>query len=377
MSKVSRMTAHPPPHTRPTAGRRTAARPAGRSEGGNLGGRRRRARPESDYRNDAELTAFACVPRSAHRRRPNLDLTGSSSGKALITLFMNSVTLRAWGRVAATIACLGTALAMAKSQDSSADVIETVRRLGGDVVRRHVLVGQPVVGVTLAASKAGDEDLSGLASLHSMEELDLKRCQRITGAGLKHLTGSPRLHTLDLSECDGVTNASLPHVARLKNLRSLDLSFTRVTDEGLKELSGCTELEELDLTGTDFDGSGLVHLSGLKKLRRLSMYRTSVGDAALAHIAPLKELRDLGIGACPVGDNGLKHLVGLKNLRALAVFDANVTDAGLQHVARLTRLRQLHLRRPTLPTRGSNIFPGLASSNTSTSPNAGKSQQWG
>ena len=58
----------------------------------------------------------------------------------------------------------------------------------------------------------------------------------VTDAGLKELATLKNLTTLDLSNT-GVTDAGLKELAPLKNLTTLNLGgFTRVTDEGIKEL---------------------------------------------------------------------------------------------------------------------------------------------
>ncbi len=51
----------------------------------------------------------------------------------------------------------------------------------------------------------------------------------------------------------------------------MNLGETKLTDEGLKELTALTGLEELDLSFTAVTGDGLMELSALKQLRRLDI----------------------------------------------------------------------------------------------------------
>ena len=64
-------------------------------------------------------------------------------------------------------------------------------------------------------------------------------------------------------------------MARLSQLQRLDLSFTKITDAGIKELTGLKQLERLDLSDTRVTDAGLKELTGLKQLRQLVLRRRS------------------------------------------------------------------------------------------------------
>jgi Leucine-rich repeat (LRR) protein len=89
---------------------------------------------------------------------------------------------------------------------------------------------------------------------------------RVTGAGLKQLSGLKKLQSLALSRSP-VTH--LEGLGELGQLRSLELDGTKVTDAELKELSALTHLEHLHLESTPVTDAGLRHLKGLNKLRSL------------------------------------------------------------------------------------------------------------
>ena len=90
-----------------------------------------------------------------------------------------------------------------------------------------------------------------------------------------------------------VGDADLAFLEGLSSLETLDLSYTRITDEGLKQIKG------------------------LKSLKRLALHGTKVTDAGLKEIAELENLEVLFLAETTVGDAGLKHLAGLKSLESL------------------------------------------------------------
>ena len=73
-----------------------------------------------------------------------------------------------------------------------------------------------------------------------------------------------------------VDDAILERVAKRKLLTHLYLRGTRITDEGLKHLSGLTQLQTLDLAETGITDRGLRHLRGLSRLKHLDVTQTAV-----------------------------------------------------------------------------------------------------
>jgi len=82
----------------------------------------------------------------------------------------------------------------------------------------------------------------------------------------------------------------------------LDLGFSKMTDEGLKELTG------------------------LKQLRVLKLHRTEVTDAGLKVVAEFEHLEQLFLGRTKVTDKGLKELSTLKRLQVLDLRFTEVSD---------------------------------------------------
>jgi hypothetical protein len=85
---------------------------------------------------------------------------------------------------------------------------------------------------------------------------------RVTGAGLKHLSGMSHLIRLDLAETQ-VGDEELRHLRQFPRLEWLDLGSTRVTDAGLAHLKALTGLRQLWV-----GNGGAVTSRGLADLKR-------------------------------------------------------------------------------------------------------------
>jgi F-box/leucine-rich repeat protein 14 len=54
-------------------------------------------------------------------------------------------------------------------------------------------------------------------------------CDKVTSAGLRHLSGLQQLQTLRLDNCKQITDAGLLHLSSLQKLQTLHLGNTAVT----------------------------------------------------------------------------------------------------------------------------------------------------
>lgn len=113
-------------------------------------------------------------------------------------------------------------------------------------------------------------------------------------------------------------------------------------DQGMKHLAGLVNLEglvvaelnRLHLSNTRVSNEGLKNLTGLTKPDLLFLKNTQISDDALKHLAGLTELRVLNLHNTQISDDGLKHLAGLTKLKWLNVRNTQVSDEG---VAKLRR----------------------------------------
>ena len=121
--------------------------------------------------------------------------------------------------------------------DDDTKAEESIKAIGGKVVRDDKATGKPVIVVDLTNTKVTDAGLKELelAELTTLQTLSLSG-PKVTDAGLKELAGLKTLQSLGLVQTK-VTDAGLKELAGLKSLQTLRLIATaRVTDAGVAEL---------------------------------------------------------------------------------------------------------------------------------------------
>jgi Leucine-rich repeat (LRR) protein len=138
------------------------------------------------------------------------------------------------------------------------------------------------------------------------------------------------LTTLDLSGLHLQPNALTTPRGAAAELRSLRLSGAKVTDDGLKQLSGMTSLHELFLDSTQVTNDGLKHLTWMAELERLDLGDTFVGNAGLKILRGLTSLKSLSLHGTGIDDVGISDLQELKGLEFLDLSGSKVTRAGAE-----------------------------------------------
>ncbi len=220
------------------------------------------------------------------------------------------------------------------------------------------LVPLKLTALDLIDTRVSDAGLKHVATFANLIQLLLNRT-RVTNVGLSQLAGLRKLDTLGLDgeQIDNTTLETLhgigllhaltraegKHQARPKSAEevvSLNLGGTRISDRGLKELSGFKNLISLDLQFTAVTDVGLKELVHFKNLTMLQV-KLRVTDEGLRHLAALEALTYLDLNGNQVSDAGLRHLAGLKNLATLSLNGTPVTDAGLKELTLLPRLTSL------------------------------------
>ncbi|MCC6574149.1 MAG: hypothetical protein IT462_10175 [Planctomycetes bacterium] len=109
-----------------------------------------------------------------------------------------------------------------------------------------------------------------LRPLVELVELDLTNCQNIDAQTLVELGDKQDLKILRLGGCD-VTDEVAQSLARLQ-LVELDVTFTRLTDEGVKALSGMKDLRRLGLGScVQLTAESMTHVAKLPALQSLDL----------------------------------------------------------------------------------------------------------
>ena len=143
----------------------------------------------------------------------------------------------------------------------------------------------------------------------------------------KKLIADPIVETAvreNLKKPEGeITKAELAKVTRL------NLGFTKITDEGLKDVAKLQQLEWLILINTKITDAGLKDVAKLRKLEELRLDGTKITDEGLKDVAKLENLKGLSLNSTQVTDVGLKDVAKLQNLIAFGLFRTKITKAGV------------------------------------------------
>lgn len=215
-----------------------------------------------------------------------------------------------------------------------------------------------------------DECLAGLAGLTSLRELEISSTHVgdrglrylakhthleslwlfldcLTDAGLAHLAGLTELKVLRLARCERVTGAGFRHLKKLSKLRELEARGLPIADASLVHLSGLKNLEYLNLRETKLVGPGFKSLAGLSRLTRLECGGPGVLDKGMPHLARLKSLERLDLARAQITDAGLKVLSPLHSLEALDLTGAKISAAAIRSLkTAIPRLSSVHWTRP-------------------------------
>ena len=189
--------------------------------------------------------------------------------------------------------------------------------------------------------------LGRLAGSTNLDSLTLSGCIRLSDAGLRQLSGLVRLQSLSLDETR-VTDDGLAVLDSFPNLKELNLGkCPQISDRGLAHVAARTSLQKLFLAEcAGITDAGFARLKPLAGLCVLDASSTSITDAGLAHLEKLSGLRKLILGGCQrITDAGVVHLSGLVQLGFLTLDGTAITDTGVRQLVKLTGLQGLDVRR--------------------------------
>src|SRR5262249_33744948 len=128
-----------------------------------------------------------------------------------------------------------------------------------------------------------------------------------------------------------ITDDQLATIAQLPGLVSLTLwDLQKVTDAGLAHLTGAKSLNNLSLGSRGLTEAGLKHLAGLPRLGKLRVEDMKVGETGTMHLKAIPQLKELALIDVGLTDPVLSTLKGFPELTELDLSDnKEVTDAGL------------------------------------------------
>ncbi|MBA4066736.1 MAG: hypothetical protein C0501_24125 [Isosphaera sp.] len=170
------------------------------------------------------------------------------------------------------VVALHVAVARA-AEPTEAEAVAALEKLGAKIngANPKNAAIRPVTGVLFPRKGCDvtDDDLAHLKAFKKIEYVYIIDQKRVTGGGLKHLSG-------------------------LKTLRTIDLHYTPIESKHLVHLEDMTWLHKLGLWSTKVDDDGIPHLKGLQLLEHLYLDKTAVGDKGVEALGPNKSLCNVG-----------------------------------------------------------------------------------
>ena len=226
-------------------------------------------------------------------------------------------------------------------------LVAEVKALGGEAQRLGRtpgflgLGGSDTFHVRVNGTEFGDDDLARLIQKHGdrIWGLDLRNT-KVTDAGLKNLTGMSNLEQLILGNDDvrgfpgidfhrptsPITDSGLVHLRDLPQLMNLNLCGLPITDKGLPTMGDLPNLGALYLSRTKVQGPGLGGLKSLSKLAVLYLDESDVTDQGLSHLAGASSLQLLSLNRLSLTAEGLKQVKALPRLGQLAITGCGLLD---------------------------------------------------
>lgn len=274
-----------------------------------------------------------------------------------------------------------------------------------EVFRLGTLSGLAIRGLTKT-------NLPLVGQLDALVVLALPSCNSFRSPWLDQLTGMRGLERL-LLEGTSVDDAAVARLHRWPKLASLDLSYTKITDDGLRDLAsmplrhlrlaglevGDAGLEAISRLGTlavlDLDGApfyegpreeAFSRLCELSSLKRLVLPNRYVGDRSLVGFEKLalmelvlsgtrvtadgiahldgRNLRELDVDRTPLGREALERIGTFSRLRRLDLTATRIADADLVHLGRLRELEELRIGATDISDEGLRHLASLSALRT-------------
>jgi len=179
----------------------------------------------------------------------------------------------------------------------------------------------------LSDTRVGPSTMEALASIDTLERLDVSFTLALTEYGLKHIGRISSLKHL-LLESQAPTHMSMTglwHLTRLPSLESLNLFGSRVTDSICFILSKIRTLRVLDVGGGEYTSEGISALAQLPRLKQLSLaHGQNLNDGSIPHVLEMRQLVSLNLSECHISNRMLEMLCQLSHLKVLCVADMPV-----------------------------------------------------
>lgn len=198
-----------------------------------------------------------------------------------------------------------------------------------------------VKSLCLLCTNVTNEAIGELSSMNSLRCLDIRYCNKITGAGIQAISTLP-LNRLCYS-MGKVDDLPMFAISQIKTLTSIDFPESYFSTLGMASLQALEQLDtiELELCYQLSDDNFLYsdHLNKFLQLRKLDLSSLQLESNAflisLSHLGTLSSLEFLNLSHTPITDLNIFYIFNFNQfpkLRQFYVQGTSITNASLDHM---------------------------------------------
>jgi len=161
----------------------------------------------------------------------------------------------------------------------------------------------PIACLEIISSDIDDDGLFVLSNMKGLQTLHLRRCSKISDAGVAHLSRLPRLVQLGMSSVPGLTEI------------------------GIRDIhDGCKNIKLLNLTSNPLINKRCIDALSGSGVTTLYLDRTGISDESIDTMASMPNLVTLSIGKNhQITDQALPRLARIKQLNTLTIVDTSIS----------------------------------------------------
>jgi hypothetical protein len=244
--------------------------------------------------------------------------------------------------------------------------------------------------LVLNFNNISEDDLVVLKEFSELEELHLSTLGTAGDKMLEHCSKLPKLQLLHLPyEGGNITDAGIQYLVNLKQLRNLKLANSRVTNNGLAELSKLTNLEtlffynlrsvkpgslsfmskldnlkDIEILDVPLSPSDIDQITSRPKLQRLVLWNVfSDRDSRIARLGRQPHLVVLRTNA-PLTHEAVEDLQHAENLQSISDGLTNLDNKDIAMLSKLPKLDTLYLDSPLITADALQTFAKMKSLRT-------------
>ena len=165
--------------------------------------------------------------------------------------------------------------------------------------------------------------------------IDKSRATDFDFAGLQYL----KLTYLRVRGSEKISDSDLSKIATITSLEDVQLfENSMLTDDGVAQLGKLPKLKYLKASDMKISGKAFKDFAP-DNLIYLDIHNTKLDDASFEYIAKFKNLRVLAVNETDLSDSSYEHLDSFKQIEKLNLSDTKITDDGFNAIRSLPNLK--------------------------------------